>query len=201
MLTTIPAGDSDELPVLHRPDGGDYPFLMLHGEEFTGADSRTELVGAMLPGYADLPDSPQGDDEAIQQRWEQAVATATEIQTGLLAGAAATGGFDPATIGEDALTAMFQDKDVPFTGLPLTDPGTAEALSAIGDQPSEPPVTLRWPENLPPLVLVATDYAPYTTAPRPHGNVLMLDPHTETTWLDSLATLGLIQMWLAQPAV
>lgn len=195
MITTIPAGDGDELPMLHRPDGGEYPFLMLHGEEFTGADTRTELVGAMLPGYADLPDTPHGDDEATQQRWEQAVATAAEIQTGLLAGAAATGSFDPADAGEDTLTALFQDKDIPFTGLPLKNAATAAV-----DQQVEPLVTLQWPDSLPPLVLVATDYAPYTTAPRPHGNVLLLDPHTETTWLDSLAEIGLIRLWVEEPA-
>lgn len=195
MITTIPAGDGDELPALYRPDGGDYPFLMLHGEEFTGADTRTELVGAMLPGYADLPDSPHGDDEATQQRWEQAVATATEIQTGLLAGAAATGSFDPADAGEDTLTALLQDKDIPFIGLPVKGAGTTAA-----DEQGVPPVTLQWPDSLPPLVLVATDYAPYTTAPRPHGNVLLLDPHTETTWLDSLAEMGLIRLWVEEPA-
>lgn len=45
-----------------------------------------------------------------------------------------------------------------------------------------------------PLVLVRTDYAPFTQRPVPTGNVLFLDPHTEASFLDSLAQAGLIHL-------
>ncbi|ACV79023.1 hypothetical protein [Nakamurella multipartita] len=193
MLTTVPAGDTATLPVLTGPGGDPFPFLMRHGTDLTGAETRTELLGALIPGYADLPDTQVGHDEALGQRWEQAVATAAAVQAGLVAGATAAGEFDPAAVGEDVLTALLGDRDQPFTGLPI--PGPVDEPGG-GDSTDEGPVSFDWPADLPPLILVATDYAPYTSAPRPHGNVVLLDPHTETTYLDSLAELGLIRLFV-----
>lgn len=193
MLTTVPAGDAGTLPVLTGPDGDPFPFLMRHGSELTGAETRTELLGALIPGYADLPDTQEGHDEALGQRWEQAVATAAAVQAGLVAGATANGEFDPAEVGDDVLTALLSDRDRPFAGLPV--PDSAEE-SGAGDSAGEEAVSFEWPADLPPLILVASDYAPYTSAPRPHGNVVLLDPHTETTYLDSLAELGLIRLFV-----
>jgi hypothetical protein len=49
-----------------------------------------------------------------------------------------------------------------------------------------------------PLVLVATGYAPYNSTPRPTGNVLWLDPFTETTYLETLAEIGLIELMVRE---
>jgi hypothetical protein len=32
--------------------------------------------------------------------------------------------------------------------------------------------------------LIAVDYAPYSERPKPQGNVVLVDPYTETTFLD-----------------
>lgn len=45
-----------------------------------------------------------------------------------------------------------------------------------------------------PLVLVVTDYEPFTMLRRPKGNVLWIDPSTETTLLDSAAGAGFITL-------
>jgi hypothetical protein len=47
-----------------------------------------------------------------------------------------------------------------------------------------------------PLVLVASGYALYTATARPSGNVLWIDPYTETTYLDGLVGAGLLELYV-----
>lgn len=57
-------------------------------------------------------------------------------------------------------------------------------------------MSIDWLADLPPLILIVTDYASYTSAPKPHGNVVLLDPDTDTNYLDHLAELGLIRLFV-----
>ena len=50
------------------------------------------------------------------------------------------------------------------------------------------------------LVLIATDYAPFTDVARPAGNVVYLDPSTETAHLISLHEAGLVSFLQHQTA-
>lgn len=50
--------------------------------------------------------------------------------------------------------------------------------------------------HLVPLVLVAANYAPFTNAPRPTGNVLRIGPFTESTHLHRVAKSRLIDMYV-----
>lgn len=53
-----------------------------------------------------------------------------------------------------------------------------------------------------PLFLIATGYAPYSEIPRPEGDeIVWLDPLNETTFLDSLEALGLVELLVKDPAL
>jgi len=116
------------------------------------------------------PMGPNSHD-ALWRRYESAVATAGELQETLLAAAAENGDFDPATAGEEALTAMLAAKTTPYIGPP-------------------------WRQTVP-LVLIDTDYEPFTTRPRADGRVIFLRPAQEHDYLVSLAEAGLVQYLIA----
>lgn len=137
------------------------------------ADSVTELVGALIAGYDTIPfgdmASAEDHDEALGMRYEHAVLMASVIQQGVLSEAANSGSFDPATVDEVTLTALFRDKKVAL------------------DVP-------QWSSELP-LVLVRTDYAPFTQRTLPTGTVAFLNPATESEYLSSLHELGLVEVY------
>lgn len=71
---------------------------------------------------------------------------------------------------------------------PATNPDSstrADVLTAIFTE---------WTNADVPLVLVATEYAPYGTAVKPAGNVMWVDPFTETTFLDTLSEIGIVEL-------
>lgn len=173
---------SDARAVTGAPHDGDgpWPFLLLHGEgDTTYADTATELVGALIPGYDDIPSDPDtatdaDHDEALWLRYGQAVVTAGILQEGLLAAAVNAGDVDVVDFGEDNLNILLGDKAVPFTG---------EV----------------WSEQVP-LCLISIHYAPFTDRPQPAGRVVYVDPSTETAYLTSLHDIGLVQFYQHQPA-
>jgi len=187
-VTTNHVTEDDTFRPPPRDDHGAWPFLLLHAGDttqrpqdisLTFADTATELVGVLIPGYDAIPHrsgaegaglrtpSDADHDEALWLRYGQAVATAELIQQHILAAAVTNGDFDPAAAPEDALTALLGDKTDVFTGE-------------------------QWRWNVL-LVLIATDYAPFTGVPRPTGRVAYLDPSTETTYLTSLHEAGLVR--------
>ena len=95
----------------------------------------------------------------------------TIVVGALLATAAVHGDFDAAQAGEGTLTALLADKTVPTS--------CTEWRCAV------------------PLVLIDTDYAPFTPRPRPDGRVIYLRPAQEHDYLASLAEAGLIQYLVA----
>lgn len=146
------------------PDGEPFRYALVRGEVTTFADSLTDLVGVVLPGYAAL-----SDDAALLARWQCAAKTATEIQQMI----AAAAGLDPSRESEDVLTAIFHDRAEPLP----------DVVPAAGwDHPVR-------------LILLATDYAPFTDSPAPTGNVELVDPSTEREFLTGLASLGVVQLY------
>lgn len=145
----------------------------------SGAAFRYALVRGEMATFADtLPDligallpgyTALSDDDAQIARWQCAAATATQVQQMM----AAALDLDPSAESEDTLTAIFADRAMPVPA------------DAIGD---------RWDHRVP-LVLLATDYAPFTAEPRPQGNVQFIDSGTERAFLSSLAGLGVLAFY------
>lgn len=156
----------ESLPV--REDGSEYPFSMAWGNRAVLADTRTEVTAEIIDGYADLPDTEEGDTEALYGRYRASVHFANTLQQVLAANATEEGTFDASVESEDVLTALFTDR--------------SEKIDEISS----------WTHPIP-LVLVATEYAPYGTATKPTGNVLWVDPFTETTFLETLSGLGIVE--------
>lgn len=69
--------------------------------------------------------------------------------------------------------------------------GCDEALltAALGDK-HEPTNITRWDAAFP-LIVVASLYDPYSDVPRPEGDVIVIDPHTEKSFLEAFTQLGL----------
>lgn len=151
------------------PTGGLFRYALVRGDSATFSDHLSDLVGAVIPGYSAVTD----DESALLARWQCAAATATEVQQLIAAGE----GLDPSLESEDVLTAIFTDRALP---LPV------EATAS------------RW-EHRVPLVLLATDYEPFTPAAKPSGNVRFIDSSTERAFLRSLADLGVLAFYTHDP--
>jgi hypothetical protein len=157
------------------PVPGPVRYRMTRDARTNEAATLTELVGRLIPGYAALPEGPDGDAAALEARWEQAVATANLVQAVLTVAAVEAGDFHLRGASEDGLTALFADRMNPLDV----------------DQ---------W-TGIVPLVLVATSYSPFTGREPPVGNVRWINPHTERTYLESLAALGVIELGPVETAV
>ena len=103
--------------------------------------------------------------------YESAVATAAELQETLLATAAAARRLrrGPRRRGDPHRAARRQNGALQGT---------------------------QWRQPVP-LVLIDTDYEPFTVRPRPEGRVIYLRPAQEHDYLASLAEAGLIQYLVA----
>jgi hypothetical protein len=174
MLMSLPLTDANSTDVADivlppHPDGGAWPYavIMASGEVLV-ADSVTELVAAGLPGYGDLPDDEEGFDEGLVARYEDLVGHAAAFQRQLMSIAHAFGTVDIPSLDDDTVTALMSERSVPVEDIP------------------------EWTCPVP-LVLISTDYIPYTDRPAPEGNVVMLDPVTEVTYLQSLTKIGALR--------
>lgn len=146
-------------------DPEQYPFVMAAEDAIIAATTATEVVAA-LPGM-DPGYLSLDDDQALLARYEFALLAARDAQDRL---AHDTDGVDVAGLPEDVLTLLFGvGKHVPLAGLET------------------------WNETVP-LVLISTDYAPYTESLPPHGNVKFVNPADERSLLDTLVDLGLIDL-------
>jgi hypothetical protein len=137
------------------------------------AETATEIIDIGILGYAAMD-----HDTALITRYDDLVAYADALQGCLVAQALEKGYFDPAAVSEGILTAVMCERLIPYE--PLVDG-----------------LPLEWPGGLPPLVLIRTDYAPFSDRPVPTGNVIWLDPYTELTYLKSLNSLGVIKLLVA----
>ena len=148
------------------PQPGDNPWIYELDNTETGvslfADTATDLIAEVLgePQYVGLD-----DDEALARRTEFFY-QALEITKQLVADTSAEQ-LAAADATEDELAALYQTIREPITGLP-------------GD---------RWRLDVP-LVVIATDYQPYTDLPLPQGeHVLVLDPSDELAFLQSMPVM------------
>jgi hypothetical protein len=196
MLTTVPGNqDGSGAAPPERPGGGPWPYVAVTLSGLTYlADSVTEIIEATLPGYADLKfvDGAgnvefidEGNDVALVMRYVDLIGYAAGLQESLVGTAIERGDFDPALASEDVLTALFAERIVPFEGVPLTDDVNDER------------VNLEWELEVP-LVLMTSDYVPFTERPAPTGNIVWLDPTTELTYLRSLDRLGVMKLLVSE---
>ena len=179
---TIPATEADIAPPEH-PDGGEWLYLVMWPNgELLYSDNLGELVVETIQDdrYQDLldDDSDEAHDECLVMRYEELCHLGAKVQDYLVGEGADRGTIDLSQAGEDVLTALFQDRHVPFAGV-HRDGGPS----------------FEWTEDVP-LVLVATDYAPFTERPTPTGRVVMLDPSSEMGYCLSLAALGLFELYV-----
>lgn len=151
----------------------------------TGDVSYSDRLGEIVVDtiqddrYKDLldDDSDEAHDACLVMRYEELVHVADKVQAWLVDDGASRDAFDLVLAGEDVLTALFQGRDQPFAGV-----WRDGAMS------------FEWTEDVP-LVVIATDYAPFTSRPAPTGRVLTLDPSSEMSYCLSLAALGLLEFY------
>ena len=112
------------------------------------ADTVSELLSAVIPGYDELPSNENGDEAAFVARYEAAIELANLVQTGLVIDATENDGWSPEQVTEDELNALFQSKVVPFVPCDGAD-GTVSAewrrrCSPAGDRHRLRPVYRRF---------------------------------------------------------
>lgn len=161
-----------------RADDSPWPMVMSTAQGTVLGETAADLIAALVPGYDDLvdpADAANPDDvraAGLVLRWRTCVATASDVQALICADRAKEGRFDPAAMSEEELSALFADKTVPVEDIET------------------------WEHRDVPLVLIATDYAPFTDRAPVGGNVLWLDPSDEMAFLRSMANLGLLSFYL-----
>lgn len=139
-------------------------FALSFFDRTAESDSLTELTGALISGY-----NVEDEKVALEQRYSAAVSLVNARQAEVAVEAAEAGeAIDDYT--EEQLTALFTTRD--------------EVITVPGDT---------W-ESAIPLLLIATDYAPYTDRVKPVGNVKFVDPLNERTFLGSLSDIGALTL-------
>jgi hypothetical protein len=178
MRTIVTAAPDEDIDSPDHPAGEDFQHVLLYGDgKAAFADDLGELIDLIIPGYGGLPDTPEGDEDALIQRHKHLADVANAVQSDYNAQAIQRGLLEPDTTDENILTATAHDRSEPWSG-----------IYAVGsDSPR-----YAWDGPFP-LVLIATDYAPYVEErPTPTGSVILLDPADEAKYLDSLTKLGLV---------
>lgn len=149
-----------------------FPFTFVTGgspAEVFGSDTLTGICEALIDGYADLPEVEDGYDAHLDARIGMLAGLANGLQAASIAALEEDGALN---LTEDELTAVMHPKD-------------AEVLEFE-----------EWTSNTP-LLLLATNYAPYTEVIPPEGDAIVwLNPHDERTFLMSLHRLGIGQLWV-----
>jgi hypothetical protein len=197
MIVIVPASEAtaDDAATPAHPAGRkwQYAAVALDGTTYY-ADSVTEIIDATLDGYAELKHVDengeteffdQGNDLALVMRYDDLVGYATGLQEQIVKTHIEEREFDPASISEEVLTALFAEKIVPFEGIP------------VSDDPANTDMDLAWSLEVP-LVLLTSDYLPFTDRMVPDGNIVWLDPTTELTYLRSLDKIGVMKLLVAE---
>ncbi|MHB8318082.1 MAG: hypothetical protein ACYDEP_02450 [Acidimicrobiales bacterium] len=189
MIVTVEVdAENGEIDIPKHPDGGEYTYAICtaHGEAvFT--DSLVEALAQQIPGYADFVSRASGTDSALDEllglRYDDLRLYADALQRWMIDDAIENGKIDVTSIGDQKLSALMNERLIPFEGIEEDD-GTAD---------------FTW-ECKVPLILFVTDYEPYTNRPQPDGQIMWLDPSTELTYMQSLDTLGVVDfLVLDQP--
>ncbi len=163
------AYDPHALPP-RREDGSPYPLVGVFDRRHAWVgECAADLLGALIDGYDRLPAGVAGEPEALQLRWHHAVNVANNVQQTRTAEAANQGQLDLKQLDEADLTLLFADR--------------------------ANPVDVDMWELAVPLVVLTTDYAPYSSRTPPDGRVVWIDPSDEMRYLRSLGELGLIEFY------
>lgn len=129
------------------------------------ATSVSELMTELDAGYP----RTGSDIERLLARSRAAIWYARVAQGLALADSSTLGAYAPHAFDAEHARIAFEDK--------------AAAVS----------ITAPWTATVP-LMLVASHYAPYTSLPRPAGNVVLIDPYTEESFAASLQQAGILQL-------
>lgn len=152
-------------------------FALLLGDRTILADTRTELVSALIDGYETLLAGPRPVEETAWARCTFTLGVADLLAESLLSEAVSTGQLEVTDLSEDQINYLMPPERIsarPFTG--------------------------HWGAPVP-LIALRSDYAPFTHLPAPTGNVRFLDPSNETTLIDSLVEAGIGQLMVNYPAL
>ncbi|QNE48685.1 hypothetical protein F1C58_16640 (plasmid) [Glaciihabitans sp. INWT7] len=158
-----------------REDGASWPYALLVADETIYADSLTELVAHVIEGYDAFADDEEGDVLAFLTRVDSASSIAAQSQAVVLAEMTESGEFDPETSTETILTALLTPRGT----------GLVDGSDFGGN----------W-DNPVPLLLLTTDYAPFTAYTLITGNVEYFDPSNERTYLESLQKFGFVELFV-----
>lgn len=155
-------------PTDHSPadilESGKGRFCLRIGARTIRVARNDELLAALI-GPGYLEEE---DPEVLfLMRLEQAIVVATAVQESIVAAAVQRHGLDEAT-DEDVWTALLAERETADRGV-------------------------RW-EHLVPLVLVTDLFAPYTDRDQPIGNIAWIDPTDDVTMLETLNSLGVIEL-------
>jgi len=140
------------------------PFTLRIGERTVRTDRNDELLAAVI-GDEYLEES---DPEVLfLMRLEQAIVIATAVQESIVAAAVQRRELDETT-DEEVWSPLLAERET-------VDPG------------------VRW-EHRVPLVLVTSLFAPYAEKDQPIGNIAWVDPTDDVTMLESLQSLGVVEL-------
>lgn len=157
-------------PVTHRNEFGlpfKYAIIGTEDQIFL-ADTVSECVAGLIDGYADLPDTPQGDDQATILRHNYMIQVASILQARVLAHEVFRKGYQ-----------LDDDPDHDAVAVLLTDRNVFVSIE-------------EWNHQVP-LVMLRTDYEPYTAEQLPTGNLIWLDPSDEMKFLATLNDAAVIE--------
>ncbi|MHB1548928.1 MAG: hypothetical protein ACYCX8_09360 [Acidimicrobiales bacterium] len=190
VTTDITTTDPEDIVVPEHPDGGEYSYAIFTSEgTATFTDSLIEAISQNLPGYAELAermaaresDSDDAADAMLGMRYDDLRIYADALQRWMVNDAAEQGKIDLEQIGDQALSALMNERFVPFEGI----------------EGSGGTISYTW-EHEAPLILFVTDYQPYTNRPQPSGKIIWIDPSTELTYMQSLDTLGVVDFMVLE---
>ncbi len=166
------------------PHGDVWPYVLeVHATTYY-ADELASLVAVFIPGYTEIQRSSDIGFNMVVDRQALTLNTslieyATQEQRRFVDLALEQGVLKFSQPPNEVQRVLTKSKGLPFDGLM-----------------SQDSLDYHW-DHVVPLILFATDYAPYSDRPRPTGhNIIFLDATTERTFLDSVATLGLCRFFV-----
>ncbi|NDL60242.1 hypothetical protein [Phytoactinopolyspora mesophila] len=179
MRTTIRIADGGIRDIPRHPHGRQWLLAMLHDDQVSFADSTASALGALIDGYDTLPPTPAGRSQARRARYGYAAQVAARAQERINDQAIASRELDPSMEDADVLVALLGNRVAPLEG-------------ANGE------TSVNWTHRVP-VVLIATDFVPFTNHIRPTGHVLLVDPSDEIALLESLSELGVVHLRCRAP--
>lgn len=173
IVTITPDQDMEAGLPAHAEEDEDWVYAIVTATGTTHlSDSASELIGIGLDGYPVTVETDDDATAALEMRYDDLLGYAAHFQRFLVAAAQENDVVNLVEVDDETLTTMLQERSIPFSGPSWTFPV--------------------------PLVLLVTDYTPYTTIPAPQGNLVWLDPSTELTYLQSLDRVGAVKLFIRQ---